>query len=158
MSIILTGFQLDRANGGAPSPPAIHFSTNPTVRLSDGYPLPTAPRPPCLRAIFAISRSRVTFAIIDAAATTSNLESALWLERTVQRRPPPPPAIDETASPNRRAFTSHESTYAMPGPSLAIALAMYMASSALRRCFETLLSTVDGPILETHQPSASLVI
>ena len=159
MSITLTGFQLDRANGGALPLSAIHFPTNPTVRLSEGYPLPTVRRPPCLFAILAISLSRVTFATIDAAATTSNRESALWWDRTAQRPPPPPsPAIDETAAPNRRASTSHESTYATPGPSLAIALAMYLASSALSACFETLLSTVVGPILETHHPSASLVI
>ena len=81
MSMALTGFQLDLANGGALPPfSAIHPSTNLTVRASDGYPLPTASRPPCLLAILATSRSRVTFATMDAAATTSNRESALWCE------------------------------------------------------------------------------
>ena len=147
----LTGLQLALANGGA-SPPlsAIHLPTNLTVRPSDGYPLPTASRPPCRLAIFATSRSRVTFAIMDAAATTSNRESALWCECTVHR-PPPPRTLDDTSLPNRPASTSHESTYAAPAPSLEITLAMYAASSALRRCLKTLLSTVDGPIFDACQ-------
>ena len=153
MSMALTGLQLALAKGGAAPPPsAMHLSTNLTVRPSDGYPLPTAARPPCLLAILATSRSRVTFATMDAAATTSNRESALWCERTEQA---PPRTMDETALPNRPASTSHESTYATPAPSLDMTLAMYDASSALRRCLSTLLSMVDGPILDACQPSAA---
>lgn len=159
MSMALTGLQLDLANGGAVPPlSAIHFPTNLTVRPSDGYPLPTASRPPCLLAILATSRSRTTFATIEAAATTANRESALWCECTVQPLPPPPRTIDETVLPNRLASMSHESMYAAPAPSLDITLAMYVASRALRRCLATLLSMVDGPILEACQHSAASVI
>ena len=158
MSMALTGFQLDLANGGAVPPlSAIHFPTNLTVRPSDGYPLPTTSRPPCLLAILATSRSRTTFATMDAAATTSNRESALWCECTVQPRPLPR-TIDETVLPNRPASTSHESTYAVPAPSLDITLAMYAASRALSRCRATLLSMVDGPILDACQQWAAPVI
>ena len=157
MSMALTGLQLDLANGGAVPPlSAIHFPTNLTVRPSDGYPLPTTSRPPCLFAILATSRSRTTFATMDAAATTSNRESALWCECTVHPRPPR--TIDETVLPNRPASTSHESMYAVPAPSLDITLAMYVASRALSLCRATLLSMVDGPILDACQQWAAPVI
>lgn len=71
------------------------------VTGSDGYPLPAAP--PALRS-FSRALSRSTLATIEAAATTTNLESALWYERTL------PPQSSATWRPNLPAFTSHEST------------------------------------------------